>query len=101
MNTIDLRDYQVTNVKPLPGDVIVELQLDRTITDGGIHIPEDSRDYPVEAIVRKMGPIDVDDPVDFVVGDRVIVPQRIGTVINQHPRHLKLVKASDILAVFV
>lgn len=101
MNTIDLRDYQVTNVKPLPGDVIVELQLAKAHSDGGIFIPEDERDYPVEAIVRKIGPWDVDKPVEFVVGDRVIVPQRVGTVINQKPRCLKLVKASDIVGLFV
>lgn len=94
-------NYKITNVRPKRGDVLVELQLGPPVTEGGIHIPEDSRDYPVDAIVRRMGSQDRKQPFEFVLGDRVIVPQRAGTVVNEGPRCLKLLKGSQIIGVYV
>ena len=93
-------NYKITNVRPKRGDVLVELQL-VTKTAGGLHIPEDAQDYPVDAIVRRMGSEDRRKPFEFVLGDRVIVPQRLGTVVNEGPRCLKLLKGTQVMGVYV
>ena len=46
-------NYKITNVRPKRGDVLVELQL--VTKRNGLHIPEAAQDYPVDAIVRRMG----------------------------------------------
>ncbi len=93
-------NYKITNVRPKRGDVLVELQL-VTKTNGGLHIPEDAQDYPVDAIVRRMGSQDRQHPFEFTLGDRVIVGQRTGYVVNEGARCLKVLKGTEILGVYV
>ncbi len=92
-------NYKVSNVKPKRGDVLVELQLTKKVN--GIHIPEDAQDYPVDAIVRRMGKEDWRRPYEFTLGDRVIVGQHTGTVVNEGPRCLKILKSTQVLGVYV
>ncbi len=92
--------YKITNVRPKRGDVLVELQLVKK-TNGGLHIPEKAQDYPVDAIVRRMGSQDYKHPYEFTLGDRVIVGQHTGTVVNEGQRCLKVLKGTQILGVYV
>lgn len=92
-------EYKVSNVRPKRGDVLVELQLTKKVN--GIHIPEDHQDYPVDAIVRRMGSQDKKHPFEFVLGDRVIVGMHTGTVINEGQRCMKLLKGTQVLGVYV
>lgn len=110
---IDCRTYEISNIRPLAGEVLVEI-LEPTVTAGGIHIPETFPRYledlervkaldppqAQEAIIRKIGPAN-GAPPDFVLGDRVIVDRRSGRTVNQPPRCLKLVRQWDVLAKFV
>ena len=93
-------NYKITNVRPKRGDVLVELQLTK-FGDCGIHIPESAQAYPVDAIVRRLGPEDKKRPYEFVKGDRVIVGQHTGTVVNEGPRQLKILKGSQVMGVYV
>lgn len=93
-------NYKISNVRPKRGHVLVELQL-TTKTNGGLHIPEAAQDYPVDAIVRRLGSVDHKRPFEFVLGDRVIVGQRTGTVVNEGARCLKLLKGTQVLGVYV
>ena len=92
-------NYKITNVRPKRGDVLVELQ--RVTQTNGIHLPEAAQDYPVDAIVRRMGSTDKRHPFEFELGDRVIVGQHTGTVVNEGPRQLKLVKGTQVMGVYV
>jgi Co-chaperonin GroES (HSP10) len=92
-------NYKITNIQPKRGDVLVELQLTKKVN--GIHLPEDAQAYPVEAIVRRMGSRDHKHPFEFTLGDRVIVPQHTGTVVNEGERCLKLIKGTQVLGVYV
>ncbi len=92
--------YKITNVRPKRGDVLVELQL-VTKTNGGLHLPENAQDYPVDAIVRRMGPRDHKNPYEFTLGDRVIVGHHTGTVVNEGPRCMKILKGSQVMGVYV
>lgn len=102
--------YQVSNIRPLPGEVLLEI-LEPTMTAGGIHLSQtylrDPGDEPRmpdhpqshEAIVRKINPRDGKE-IGFVIGDRVLVDRRSGHRIHQAPRALKLVPVDKVLAVF-
>lgn len=92
-------NYKITNVRPKRGYVLVEMQLTKTVN--GIHIPEDHQDYPIDAIVRRLGSQDKRNPFEFVIGDRVIVGQRTGTVVNEGPRCLKLLKGTEVMGVYI
>lgn len=92
-------NYKITNVRPKRGDVLVELQL--VTKRNGLHIPEQAQDYPIDAIVRRLGSQDRKQPFEFVLGDRVIVGQHTGTVVNEGPIQLKLLKGTQILGVYV
>lgn len=107
---LDCTTYKVSNIVPLRGQVLIEI-VEPTVSPGGIAFPEtyahyiDEDDAPrldqpthQEAIVRKFG---VGTSVDCVNGDRVIVRRGAGRTVNQPPRRLKLVRAEDLLAVFV
>ncbi len=92
-------NYKITNVRPKRGDVLVELQL--VTKANGIHLPESAQAYPVDAIVRRMGSQDHKHPYEFTLGDRVIVGQHAGTVVNEGARCLKVLKGTQILGVYV
>lgn len=92
-------NYKITNVRPKRGDVLVELQL--VTKRNGLHIPEEAQAYPVDAIVRRMGPTNHKHPFEFTLGDRVIVSQHAGTVVNEGERCLKLLKGTQVLGVYV
>lgn len=108
---LDCTTYRVSNIVPLRGQVLIEI-VEPATSPGGIAFPEtyaryiDEDDAPrldqpthQEAIVRKFG---VGTSVDCVNGDRVIVRRGAGRTVNQPPpRRLKLVRAEDLLAVFV
>ena len=107
---IDCRDYRVSNLSPLRGQVLIEI-CEPPTSAGGIAFPEtyqhqidesqlsSGQPPPQEAIVRKIGAHDV--ALDFGPGDRVIVRRNSGRVVNQPPRQLKLVDSGDLLMVFV
>lgn len=109
---IDCTTYKVSNIVPLRGQVLIEI-VEPTVSPGGIAFPETYAHYidedaaprldqPThqEAIVRRIGWIN-ENPFDFGIGDRVIVRRGAGRTVNQPPRRLKLVRAEDLLAVFV
>jgi co-chaperonin GroES (HSP10) len=48
-----------------------------------------------------MGSTDKRQPFEFNPGDRVIVGQHTGTVVNEGLRQLKLLKGTQVLGVYV
>lgn len=104
----------ITDIRPFSGSVLVEL-LDPPKAVGYITLPAtikarasmgvlsgEMEKFPgQEGLVRKLGLADPKRPFEIGLGDRVIVKYYGGTNMNQPPKRFKLVKAADILAVFV
>lgn len=104
----------ITDVKPFKGCVLVEL-LNPPEAIGYITLPPsikarasmgvlvgEMEKYPgQEGLVRKLGPPDPEHPFEVGLGDRVIIKYYSGTNMRQPPRSYKLVKGTDILAVYI
>lgn len=110
---IDCRDFQVTNIVPKRGHVLVEMLPETEV--GGIVIPDlfggraasgvvvrEGEKHPLsQGIVRKLGPADPKQPFEFGLGDRVCFRFYAGTLMRQPPRQFKLIAAKDVAGVFV
>lgn len=105
----------ITNIKPKRGFVLVELLAPPTQI-GSVLIPaevafragaggsivREMEKFPAqEALVRKLGEPEENKPFEVGLGDRVMIRYYAGTNMRQPPRRYKLVKGTDIEAVFV
>lgn len=111
--TIDCRNFRVTNIVPKRGHALVELWVESQV--GGIAIPDmfggragsgvvvrEGDKHPMQqGIVRKLGAPDPKHPFEFGLGDRVCFRFFAGTLMRQPPRQFKLIAAKDVAAVFV
>jgi len=104
----------ITEIRPFAGHVLVEL-LNPPTAIGYIILPAsikarasmgvlvgEMEKFPgQEGLVRKLGLPDPEHPYEVGLGDRVIIKYYSGTNMRQPPRSYKLVKGTDILAVFI
>lgn len=110
---IDCRNFKLTDIRPLTGQVLVEL-LPPPNQSGPIVLPESFRDnfhkgtaegpaQPWEGLVRKLGAPEPKRPFEVVLGDRVIVSHYASEqrAITEGRRRFKLVTAANILAKFI
>jgi chaperonin GroES len=91
-------------LKPLGARVLVEPVAEKEVKRGGIIIPDSAREKPTEAIVRAVGPGEVDEkgnrvPVEVKEGDRVLISKYGGTDIKLDNKEYKVLSKDDILAV--
>lgn len=104
----------LTNIKPFKGHVLVEL-LPSPTQIGSILLPamtkaragaggalvKEMEKYPAqEGLCRAFGEPDPEHPYEVLPGDRVLVRFYAGKQLNQPPRKFKLLKGTDIEAVF-
>jgi chaperonin GroES len=91
-------------IRPQNDYVLVEIDEEQTITEGGLAVPEDARIRPRWGIVLAVGPGRMSpkkrrwiDP-DVKEGDRVCVPIKAGQDFKIGTRELKLLREIDIVA---
>ena len=91
-------------LKPLGARVLVEPVGEQEVKRGGIIIPDSAKEKPTEAIVRAVGPGEVDDsgkriPLEVKEGDRVLISKYGGTEVKIDDKEYKVLSKDDILAV--
>lgn len=91
-------------LKPLGARILVEPVAEQEIKRGGIIIPDSAKEKPTEAIVRAVGPGEIDDkgnrvPLDVKEGDRVLISKYGGTEIKLDNKEYKVLSKDDVLAV--
>ena len=91
-------------LKPLGARVLVEPVAEQETKRGGIIIPDSAREKPTEAIVRAVGPGEIDDkgnrvPLEVREGDRVLISKYGGTEVKIDNKEYKVLSKDDILAV--
>lgn len=90
--------------KPLHDRVLVRRIEQDTKTSGGIIIPDNAKEKPVEGEVIAVGPGTRDDsgkliPLDVKAGDRVVFGKWSGTEIKIDSEDLVIMKESDIFGI--
>lgn len=91
-------------IQPVGDKVIVRRIERKTVTDGGIIIPDAAKGLSTECVVVAVGPGRVTDtgvlvPMSVAVGDRVIVPEW-GNEFTHEGEKLLAVSDETILAVY-
>lgn len=91
-------------LKPLGARVLVEPVTEQEVKRGGIIIPDSAKEKPTEAIVKAVGPGDLDEkgnriPLEVKIGDRVLISKYGGTEIKLDNKDYKVLTTDEILAV--
>ncbi len=91
-------------LKPLGARVLVEPVPEKEVKRSGIIIPDSAKEKSTEAIVRAVGPGDLDDhgkriPIEVKAGDRVLISKYGGTEIKIDDKEYKVLTKEDILAI--
>jgi chaperonin GroES len=91
-------------LKPLGARVLVEPVAEQEVKRNGIIIPDSAKEKPTEAIVRAVGPGELDDagkrvPLEVKEGDRVLISKYGGTEVKIDNKEYKVLSKDDILAV--
>jgi chaperonin GroES len=91
-------------LKPLGARVLVEPVAEKEVKKNGIVIPDSAKEKPTEAIVRAVGPGELDDngkriPLEVKEGDRVLISKYGGTEVKIDNKEYKVLSKDDILAV--
>jgi chaperonin GroES len=90
--------------KPLHDRVLIRRTEQESKTSGGIIIPDNAKEKPIEGEVIAVGPGARDEsgkvaPLDVKVGDRVIFGKWSGTEIKVNEEDLLILKESDIFGI--
>ena len=90
---------------PLADRVLVKRSVAATQTAGGIYLPESAQKKENEGVVVEVGPGHREKdgsmtPVAVAVGDRVLLPEYGGHVVNLGDDELHLFRDQDILGKF-
>jgi chaperonin GroES len=91
-------------LKPLGARVLVEPVTEEEVKRGGIIIPDSAKEKPTAAIVRAVGPGELDEkgnrvPLEVKEGDRVLISKYGGTDVKIDNKEFKVLSKDDILAV--
>lgn len=91
------------NLKPLQNRIIVEPSESKTLTPGGILIPETAKEAPEQGMVVAVGPGQHEDgvwvTVKLAVGDKVMYGKYSGTEIEFESKKYLILRESDVLAI--
>lgn len=93
-----------SKIKPLRDRVVVKRVQEETKTPGGIYIPDNAKEKPVDAVVVAVGSGKLCDdgsikPLEVQVGDRVVIGKYAGNEIKVDGVNVSIVREEDILAV--
>jgi chaperonin GroES len=84
------------NLKPTGNKVIIERFGAKTVSEGGIHLPETAKEQPQSGRIVAAGEIDEDQ---YGIGDEVIFASYAGTEIEVDETKYIIMSEDEILAV--
>jgi chaperonin GroES len=91
-------------IKPLADRVLIEPVEAETKTQGGIFIPDNAKEKPMQGIVRAVGAGRKSDKgetiaMELKAGNKVLYGKYSGTEVTVEGKNYLIVKENDILAV--
>jgi chaperonin GroES len=93
----------MTKIRPLGDRVLVEPIDVKEMTKGGIIIPDNAKEKPMEGKVIAIGKKRDEDgkeiKFDVKVGDKVLLPKYGGTEVKLNDKTYQLVREEDLLGV--
>ena len=92
------------SIKPLADRVLIEPVDAETKTQGGIFIPDNAKEKPMQGIVKAVGAGRRSDKGEIIAmelkaGDKVLYGKYSGTEVSVDGKNYLIVKESDVLAV--
>jgi len=92
------------SIKPLADRVLIEPVEAETKTQGGIFIPDNAKEKPMQGIVKAVGAGRKSDkgeiiPMELKAGDKVLYGKYSGTEVSFEGKNYLIVKENDVLAV--
>jgi chaperonin GroES len=92
------------SIKPLADRVLIEPVEAETKTQGGIFIPDNAKEKPMQGIVHAVGAGRKSDKGEVIamelkVGDKVLYGKYSGTEVTVDGKNYLIVKENDVLAV--
>lgn len=92
------------NIKPLHDNIIVQRCVADTKSKGGILIPDNAQEKPLEGVALAVGEGSYDNngrlvPVGVKAGDRIIFKKHIGTDIKIGGEDLLIIRSYDVLGI--
>ena len=92
------------SIKPLADRVLIEPVEAETKTQGGIFIPDNAKEKPMQGIVKAVGAGRKSDKGEIIalelkVGDKVLYGKYSGTEVAFEGKNYLIVKENDVLAV--
>jgi len=94
------------NFKPLYDRVLIERTKASNKTDGGIIIPDNAKEKPMEGKVVALGKGSRNEngsinPIEVSLGDRVLFSKYSGTEIKIDGKNYMIMKESDLLGIYI
>lgn len=90
---------KIMNLKPLADRVIIEPKAAETKTAGGLIIPDNAKEKPLEGVVVAVGPGTSDVKMEVKNGDTVLYGKYAGTEITVEGKEYLIMRQNDVLAV--
>ncbi|MDR1811300.1 MAG: co-chaperone GroES [Candidatus Fibromonas sp.] len=92
------------SIKPLADRVLIEPVEAEAKTQGGIFIPDNAKEKPMQGIVKAVGAGRRSDKGEIIalelkVGDKVLYGKYSGTEVTVDGKNYLIVKENDVLAV--
>ncbi|MDE7356126.1 MAG: co-chaperone GroES [Rikenellaceae bacterium] len=87
------------NLKPLADRVIIEPKAAETKTAGGLIIPDNAKEKPLEGVVVAVGPGTTDVKMEVKNGDTVLYGKYAGTEITVDGKEYLIMRQNDVLAI--
>ncbi len=87
------------NLKPLADRVVIEPKPAETKTAGGLIIPDNAKEKPLEGVVVAVGPGTADVKMEVKNGDTVLYGKYAGTEITVGGKEYLIMRQNDILAI--
>ena len=90
---------KIMNLKPLADRVIIEPKAAETKTAGGLIIPDNAKEKPLEGVVVAVGPGTTDVKMEVKNGDTVLYGKYAGTEITVDGKEYLIMRQNDVLAI--
>ncbi len=90
---------RVMNLKPLADRVVIEPKPAETKTAGGLIIPDNAKEKPLEGVVVAVGPGTSEVKMEVKNGDTVLYGKYAGTEITVDGKEYLIMRQNDILAI--
>ncbi len=87
------------NLKPLADRVVIEPKPAETKTAGGLIIPDNAKEKPLEGVVVAVGPGTTEVKMEVKNGDTVLYGKYAGTEITVDGKDYLIMRQNDILAI--